>query len=48
MTIFDEIYKVVAVVSQCLVIRGILSGNVLVINTVPEFRLRHIGLGYLT
>jgi len=40
MTIFDEIYKVVAVESQCLVIRGILSGNVLVINTVPEFRLR--------
>jgi hypothetical protein len=37
MTIFDEQYRVVAVESQCLVIRGVLSGNVLVINTVPEF-----------
>ena len=37
MTIFDEKNKVVAVESQCLVICGVLSGNVLVINTVPEF-----------
>ncbi len=41
MTIFDEEYKVVvAVESQHLVIRGVLTGNVLVINTVPEFPLR--------
>ncbi len=40
MTIFDEEYKVVAVESQRLVIRGVLSGNVLVINAVPEPPLR--------
>lgn len=39
MTIFDEKYKVVAVESQCLVIRGVLSGSVLIINTDPEFPL---------
>ena len=37
MTIFDEKYKVVAVESQCLVIRGVLSGNVLLINTESDF-----------
>jgi hypothetical protein len=36
MRIFDEEYKVVAVESQSLVIRGVLSGNVLIINTEPE------------
>lgn len=40
MTIFDEEYKVVAVESQSLVIRGVLSGEVLVIKTVPELHLR--------
>ncbi len=39
MTIFDEEYKVVAVESQRLVIRGVLSGNVLVIKPSPEFPL---------
>jgi len=47
MTIFDEEYKVVAVESQRLIIRGVLSGNVLVIKTVPELPLReepvHVG-----
>jgi len=38
-TIFDEQYRVVAVESQRLVVRGILSGNVLIINTDPEFPL---------
>ena len=37
MTIFDEKYKVVALEEQCLIIRGVLSGNVLIINTGPEF-----------
>ncbi len=40
MTIFDERYKVLAVESQNLVIRGVLSGSVLVIKTVPELPLR--------
>jgi hypothetical protein len=39
MTIFDEKYRVVAVESQSLVICGVLSGNVLVINADPEFPL---------
>jgi hypothetical protein len=39
MTIFDEKYRVVAVESQRLVICGVLSGNVLIINTDPEFPL---------
>lgn len=39
MTIFDEKYRVVAVESQRLVICGVLSGNVLIINTDPEFTL---------
>jgi hypothetical protein len=38
-TIFDEQYRVVAVESQTLVVRGLLSGNVLIINTDPEFPL---------
>ena len=37
MTLFDETYRVVAVDSQSLVICGVLTGEVLVINTVPEF-----------
>jgi hypothetical protein len=40
MTIFNENYRVVAVESHTLVVRGILSGNVLIINTVPECPLR--------
>lgn len=40
MTIFDEEYKVVAVESQRLTIRGVLSGDVLVIKTVPELHPR--------
>ena len=40
MTIYDEKYRVVAVESHSLVIRGILSGKVLIINTAPEFPLR--------
>ena len=40
MTIFDEQYEVVAVESLRLVIRGILSGNVLIIKATPEFPLR--------
>ena len=40
MTIFDEQYRVVAVESQSLVIRGIRSGRVLIINTVAESPLR--------
>jgi hypothetical protein len=39
MTIFDEKYRVIAVERQSLVIRGILSGNVIVIKTDPEFPL---------
>jgi hypothetical protein len=39
MTIFDEKYRVVAVESQSLVIRGVLSGNLLIINADPEFPL---------
>ncbi len=39
MTIYDEKYRVVAVESQSLVIRGILSGNVLIIKTDPGFPL---------
>ena len=39
MTIFDEEYKVVAIESQRLIIRGVLSGNVLVIKSVPELHL---------
>lgn len=39
MTIYDEQYRVVAVESHSLVIRGILSGKVLIINTVSEFPL---------
>jgi hypothetical protein len=47
MTIFDEEYKVVHVESQSLVIRGILSGNVLVINTEPDFPREAFPLGQL-
>jgi hypothetical protein len=36
MTIYDEQYRVVAVESHGLTVRGILSGNVLVINAVPD------------
>ncbi len=36
MTIFDEKYRVVAVESHSLTIRGVISGNVLVINTGLE------------
>ena len=36
MTIYDEQYRVVAVESHSLTVRGILSGNVLIINTDPE------------
>jgi hypothetical protein len=39
MTIFDETYRVVAVESQSLVICGVLSGQVLIINTDAEFPL---------
>jgi hypothetical protein len=39
MTIFDENYRVMAVEDQQLVIRGVQSGDVLVINTDPEFPL---------
>jgi hypothetical protein len=39
MAIFDEKYRVVAVESQRLTIRGVLSGDVLVINTDPEMSL---------
>ncbi len=37
MTIFDENYRVVAVDGHSLVISGVLSGNVLVINTDAKF-----------
>jgi hypothetical protein len=43
MTIFDEEYKVIAVENQRIVIRGVLSGNVLVIKTAPEFPLSEGG-----
>lgn len=39
MTIFSERYRVIAVDSQSLVIRGISSGEVLVINSDPTFPL---------
>lgn len=38
-TIFSEKYRVVAVDSQSLVVRGVVSGKVLVINADPEFPL---------
>ncbi len=47
MTIFDEEYKVVAVESQRLVIRGLVSGNVLVIKTDPEFPREAFPVGQL-
>jgi len=47
MTIFDEEYNVVAVESQRLVIRGVLSGNVLIINTDPEFPREAFPVGQL-
>lgn len=40
MTIFDEQYRVVAVEAHRLHIRGVRSGRVLIINTVPENPLR--------
>ncbi len=41
MSIFDEQYRVVAVEGDRLLIRGILSGEVLtIINTAPETPLR--------
>jgi hypothetical protein len=39
MAIFDEEYRVIAVESQRIVIRGVLSGNELVIRTSLEFPL---------
>ena len=39
MAMSDENYRVVAVEDQCLVIRGIRSGEVLVINVAPEIPL---------
>ena len=36
MAIFDEKYRVVSVESQSLTVRGIVSGEVLVIRTDPE------------
>ena len=39
MTVFEEPYRIVAVDSQCLTIRGVLSGEVLVINADPEIPL---------
>jgi len=39
MEIFDEQYRVVAVDSQHLVIRGVRTGEVLVINADPEVPL---------
>lgn len=47
MTIFDEEYKVVAVESHCLVIRGVLSGNLLTINTDCEFPREAFSIGQL-
>lgn len=47
MTIFDEEYRVVAVESQSLVIRGVVSGNVLVIKTGPEFPREAFPVGQL-
>lgn len=35
MTIFDERYRIIAVDSQSLVIRGLVTGKVLVINADP-------------
>ena len=37
MTIFGERYRVIAVNSQSLVIRGVVSGTVLVINADPAY-----------
>ena len=39
MIMFDEKYRVVAVENQRLMIRGVVSGKVLVINTDPEISL---------
>jgi hypothetical protein len=36
MTIFDEKYRVVAVESDCLIIKGVMSGNVFAIKTEPD------------
>jgi len=36
MAIFDEKYRVVSVESQSLTVRGVVSGEVLVIRTDPE------------
>ena len=36
MTMFEEKYRVVAAESHRLIIRGVVSGKVLVINTDPE------------
>ncbi len=38
-TIFEEKYKVIDVESHCLTIRGVLSGNIIRINTDPELCL---------
>ena len=40
MAIFDEKYRVVAVESHRLVVRGVLSNEVLVINATPETPLK--------
>jgi len=39
MAMCDENYRVVAVENQCLVIRGVRSGEVLIINVGPEIPL---------
>jgi hypothetical protein len=39
MAIFDEKYRVVAVESQALTVRGVVSGEVLIIRTDPEMPL---------
>jgi len=39
MAMCDENYRVVAVENQCLVIRGVRSGVVLIINVGPEIPL---------
>lgn len=49
MTIFDEQYRVIATERQCLVIRGVLSGNVLIVNADPACPLNeeYFGVGKL-
>jgi hypothetical protein len=49
MTIFDERYRVIATEDQCLIIRGLLSGKVLIINADPACPLNeeYFGVGKL-